>query len=123
MRAASEKPQSVGRKIRRLRLERDWTQAELGKKAGIDGKNVSSYETGSLRASDRTLQRFSQAFEMSLDEFLSDVHSNLVATIDDPDLLALFQEVSLLPEAERTRTKWILGTIVKQNIFQQVVAS
>ena len=114
---------SISRKIRRLRLERDWTQAELGKRAGIDGKNVSNYETGNLRPSERTLQKFAQAFGLALDELLSDVHTEPTLAIEDTDLLALFREVSQLPDAERSRTKWILGTIVKQNRIQQVVAS
>lgn len=113
----------IGRKIRRLRLERDWTQADLGKRAGIDGKNVSNYETGNLRASEKTLQKFAQAFGISLDEFLVEAPSEPVLAIEDPDLLALFREVSQLPESAKTHTKWMLSTIVKQNRIQQVVAS
>lgn len=123
MKLDSNSTNAVGRKIRKLRLERDWTQADLGKRARIDGKNVSNYETGNLRASEKTLQKFAQAFGVAIDEFSVETPSEPVLAIEDPDLLSLFREITRLPESAKAHTKWVLTTIVKQNRIQQVVAS
>lgn len=123
MKPSLETLKTIGRKIRRLRLERDWTQADLGKRAGIDGKNVSNYETGNLRASEKTLLKFAQAFGVPVDELLLEAPPEQGLAIEDTELLALFREVTQLPESAKTHTKWVLSTIVKQNRIQQVVAS
>ena len=38
--------QNMGGIIRRLRMERDWTQEELAARLGVSGQAVSKWETG-----------------------------------------------------------------------------
>lgn len=47
----------VGRAIRALRHHRDWTQAELGRRAGCDASVISRIERGSLRACSMSTSR------------------------------------------------------------------
>lgn len=57
----------VGRAIRALRHHRDWTQAELGRRAGCSASVVSRVERGNLRAcSTRTLERIVEALDARL---------------------------------------------------------
>jgi transcriptional regulator with XRE-family HTH domain len=113
---------TLGEKIRKLRKERDWTQAELGNRSGVGSNNVSSYELGTLKPSRKTLERFANALGISLEELLAEEPEQPVLAIEDPELLPLFRELSRLPEAERTHAKWILSVIVRQSRIQQMMA-
>lgn len=112
----------LGEKIRKLRKERGWTQAELGRRARVGGNNVSSYELGTLKPSPKTLERFAQALGVSTQELLSEEPEQPLLAIEDPELLPLFREISRLPEADRNHAKWLLSVIVRQSRIQQMMA-
>lgn len=112
----------LGEKIRKLRKERNWTQAELGRRAGVGGNNVSSYELGTLKPSAKTLERFADALGVSTLELLSEEPEQPILAIEDPELLPLFREISRLPESDRSHAKWLLSVIIKQSRIQQMMA-
>lgn len=114
---------TVGEKIRRLRRQNDWTQQELGRRSGIDGKNVSAYESGRLNATPKTLARFANAFGVTIEELQSEEPIELTLNSEDPELIRLASEVSKLSEPEREHARWFLSLMIKQNRLQQVLAS
>ena len=114
---------TVGEKIRKLRREREWTQEELGERVQIDKRNVSKYETGHINPSQKTVERFAEAFGVSAAELLYDAKAEPSIAIDDPELLHLFREIALLPEDNREAVKLVLSMVVKQNKIQQMIAS
>lgn len=113
---------TTSEKIRRLRRERNWTQEELGQRVGIDKRNVSRYETGSLNPSRKTLARFANALGVNIEE-LYEAPSQPTLVLDDPELLNLFREVATLPDKSRNAVKTVLAMVVKQNRIQQMVTS
>ena len=61
----------VGRAVRALRHHRDWTQAELGRRAGCDASVISRIERGNLRAcSTATSRRIVEALDARLVVFV-----------------------------------------------------
>ncbi|OHU90193.1 XRE family transcriptional regulator [Pseudoalteromonas amylolytica] len=50
----------VQRSIRQMRLEKKWTQEQLGKKLGVDQASISNYESG------KTEMTCTQLFELFL---------------------------------------------------------
>lgn len=114
---------TVGEKIRKLRREREWTQEELGERVQIDKRNVSKYETGHLNPSKRTVEKFAKAFDISAAELLYSAQTQPSITLDDPELLHLFREISGMPEKSRAAVKTVLSMVVKQNKIQQMVSS
>lgn len=60
---------ALGQTIKRLREERGWTQAELGKRVGLDGTNIARRERGQIRVKPVERPRFADAFGMSLIDF------------------------------------------------------
>jgi len=63
-------PASLGERIRRLRLERNWSQGMLAERIGplTAANQVSSWETGKVQPAVRTLERLALALEVPLDE-------------------------------------------------------
>lgn len=62
----------LGDRIRQLRKEAGWSQAELGDKIGTDSQRVSRYETGKITPSLDAIVRIAQALNVSIDHLLID---------------------------------------------------
>jgi transcriptional regulator with XRE-family HTH domain len=54
--------------IRRAREARGWSQAELGRRAGLDQVRVSKYEVGALTPGIRILTKLADALALTLDQ-------------------------------------------------------
>jgi transcriptional regulator with XRE-family HTH domain len=65
-------PMALGDRIRQLRKEAGWSQAELGDKIGTDSQRVSRYETGKITPSLDAIVRMAQALNVSIDHLLID---------------------------------------------------
>lgn len=63
----------IGLVVRRLRLERRWSQKELGKRAKLGEVTISHIEIGKRTPSDKILKRFAKVFGVTLDVFFSEV--------------------------------------------------
>lgn len=113
---------TLGEKIRKLRLGKDWTQRELGAKTGL-GNNISSYENGHLRPSVKTLKKLADALEVHPDELLASDAEGQPSITQDEELSRLFREVGRLPEGDIQKAKWFLNVLVKQHRLQQMIAS
>lgn len=62
---------TIGSKIKKLRLEKDMTQEELAVKAGIPYATLIKIENDSVKnPTINTLQKLAQALEVSVDELL-----------------------------------------------------
>ena len=63
---------ALGERIRELRKERGWSQAELGKRIGTDSQYVSRYKTGRITPSVDALVRLADILEVSTDYLVRD---------------------------------------------------
>lgn len=61
---------ALGERIRQLRKETGWSQAQLGEHIGTDSQRVSRYETGRISPSVATLILIAEAFNVSIDYLL-----------------------------------------------------
>jgi transcriptional regulator with XRE-family HTH domain len=57
----------LGERIRQLRKEAGWSQAELAEKIGVDPGRVSCYEAGRITPSAEALVRLAQILNVSID--------------------------------------------------------
>lgn len=60
----------LGEKIKKLRESRDWSQAELARRAGITKSAISTYELGMRTPSADVVCAFAKAFGVSSDYLL-----------------------------------------------------
>jgi len=62
-----------GRKLRKLRRQKGWTQSYMAEHTGIGRAHISNLETGKKEAGLRTLEILAKSFGMSLPQLLSRV--------------------------------------------------
>ncbi len=65
-------PMALGERIRQLRKEAGWSQAELGSKVGTDSQRISRYENARITPSLDAIVRIAEAFNVSIDHLLVD---------------------------------------------------
>jgi len=61
---------SLGKKIKQLRKEQNWSQDELAYKADIDGRQISRYENDKVVPSVEVVVKIATAFNVSIDFLL-----------------------------------------------------
>lgn len=66
---------TIGSRIREARKAKNWTQAILAEKSGVEPSNISHIERAATKLSLPTLIKIANALEVSLDEL---VYGNLV---------------------------------------------
>ncbi len=113
----------IGTNIRKFRRERDWTQAELAAKVGIQKQNVSRYENGRVEPRETMLGKLAEALGVTREELLGESDPREEVLLDDPELRRLFKEVADLPERDREALKRIMDLVVKQHRVQAAIAS
>ena len=111
---------TLGERIKRLRQERNWSQAQLAQRLDIHQKQVSGYERNVHVPSVEVLIRLAELLDVSLDYLAFDDREEARNTsqIADLDLLRKMEAVDKLPEADiRERvsaTRDLLFGIIKR---------
>jgi len=83
----------VGRRIRELRKDHEYTQAELAAKVGIQQSDLCRMETGEYKVSLETLFRILEVFEMNVGEFFHEAPPGQL-TRAEFDLVQSFRNLS-----------------------------
>jgi transcriptional regulator with XRE-family HTH domain len=114
----------LGERIRNLRKEAGWSQAELAEKIGVDPGRVSRYEAGRITPSAEALVRLAEVLNVSIDHLLVEdvprrpLHSAqdalgdrlaAVAELGGEDLASLLNVIDAL--VAKTRLKTLAGGI------------
>ncbi len=60
--------QTVGQRVRALREQRGWTQAQLGERADLDHTAVSRIEHDRVKPTRRTLRDIARALDVPVEE-------------------------------------------------------
>ena len=115
---------ALGERIRQLRKEPGWSQAELAEKIGADAGRVNKYEAGRMAPAAETLVRLAEVLNVSIDYLLIDgvprrpLHSAedalgdrlaAVAELGDQDLALVVSFIYAL--VAKTRMKALAGDI------------
>lgn len=109
---------TTGQRIRKLRRDRDWTQAELGERSGVYFRNISRYESDRLKPGVKILQRLAVAFEVSVEELMDRQEAGPLDTpLQDRELLRYFQAVEQMDDEDRAAVKRLLqAMVIKQQV-------
>lgn len=109
-------------RIRQLRQEKRWTQAELGGKIGVHQKQVSAYERGANIPSTEVLIKLAEVFDVSLDYLAFEAKGRSAKIhIQDRELLRRVEVLDSFSEHEKNLAKEILDLLILKNRFQKLL--
>jgi transcriptional regulator with XRE-family HTH domain len=91
----------LGERIKNLRKEKKWHQAELAEKINADARQISRYEKGKINPSVETLVRISQVFDVSVDYLLKENAPKKPFKLDDKELFKYLEDIQNLEEEDR----------------------
>lgn len=102
---ASSEVAAIGSRLRRLRKERDLTQAELARQIGIQQSDLSRMEKGEYRVSLDNLFKILSVFDLDLADFFGEQHpkaeqERLPLSREDMKILHLLRELGPKGRAE-----------------------
>lgn len=98
-------------RLRKAREMRQWSQSDLGNKAGLPPSSIAHFEAGSRKPSFDTLHRLANALEVTTDYLLGRVEEPTVAAEGDP----LFRDVGKLTGNDRELAKDFLKMLAERN--------
>ena len=114
---------SLGAKIRELRRDKNWSQAQLGIKIDVHEKNISRYENDKSVPSAGMLKKIADVLEVTVDYLLSDKNESYVPAvtdIKDMELLECFIKADQLDEKNRAVIKKMVHAFVVQNTVENL---
>lgn len=115
---------SLGTRIKRLRQDRNWSQAKFAQKLNIHQKQISGYERNVHVPSTDLLIRIADLFNVSLDYLaFENRDDSLQVQIADRDLLQKLEAIDQLTDADRNTVKAVLDTFIIKNQFQQLATA
>lgn len=93
-----------GERLKALRTEAGWSQAELAEKVGSDARQVSRYENSKVAPGLDAVIRIAHAFNISVDYLLIDTAERRPLNAPSNHLDARLADLDQLTDDERTTT-------------------
>jgi len=93
--------ENIGKNIRRLRLERGWTQQDLANKLGTTQKTVTAYECGTRYPTAEKIPVIANLFGVSINDLYGATVPPKRRKAKNPRLWKRFQQVEQLPETDK----------------------
>jgi transcriptional regulator with XRE-family HTH domain len=108
------------KRLRQLRQQRGFLQAELAKKVGLHQNQIGRYERGSSRPSGEALKRLADVLGVSTDYLIDGSTEDAAkADFEDRELLRMFKEVERFDERDKEVVKALIDAFIKK---QRLVA-
>jgi transcriptional regulator with XRE-family HTH domain len=114
---------TLGDRIKQLRQQRGWSQAQLSKKLNVHQKQISGYERGVHSPSIELLVRIAELFNVSLDYIAFDKREEKnIIPIADRELMQAVQQIDQLSAEDKATIKAVLNTFIVKNRFQRLAS-
>ncbi|EKO87920.1 MULTISPECIES: helix-turn-helix domain-containing protein [Leptospira] len=113
---------SFGKKVKKLRKEKGWSQDEFAEKIGVHGRHIGKYENGSTMPHSETVIKMAKVFDVSTDYLLLEEESlNPASKIKDKVLLKEFEIVDQMNDKDREVIKSLIDAFIKKGRIEQVL--
>ena len=115
---------SIGDKLKQLRQECGWSQAQLANQLKVHQKQISGYERNLHVPKTGVIIKMARLFNISLDYLVLDENDSLPAVkIGDRNLLQRVEEIDRLSEHDKNTIKEILDAFILKNQFQRLATT
>jgi transcriptional regulator with XRE-family HTH domain len=104
-----------GERIKHLRKEKKWRQAELAEKINADARQISRYEKGKINPSVETLVRIAQVFDVTIDYLLIENANKKPFQLEDKELFKYIEDLQKLGEEDRRCLFHIIDSFMTKN--------
>jgi transcriptional regulator with XRE-family HTH domain len=110
----------LGDRIKRLRLERGWTQVQLAEQAGCSKRAIIYYEKDGTCPPAPVLAAMAKAFGIDLEKLVGPVELGKKPSPDEPDLLnnpedrrlwKKLQQIKTLPERDKVAVIRLINSL------------
>lgn len=119
----AENQTDFAQRLRELRRQKNLSQAQLAKLAGVHSTHISRYERGLSRPTADTLKRVADGLGISGDYLMEGAADQAAkARFEDRELLRRFQEVQELPERDKEIVKEFLDAFLTKHQLQSIAA-
>jgi len=104
---------NLGEKIRSLRVEKGWSQSDLGNKANLTKMMVSRYETGSGTPPLEKLARIARVLGVTVDYLLyEDVPRHGPTPVEDVELYERCMQAQQMPDEDRAVVRRVIDALL-----------
>ena len=112
----------IGEKIKKLRKERNLSQAQVAIKIGTDARRISNYENNINIPTTDLLVKIAEIFNVSMDYLVkADVENTATTPIRDKKLLEQFEEVDRMPEEEKKHIMFLIQSVIDNKRVKKLV--
>ena len=101
---------NISQKINKLRIQKDMTQAEIAKIAGVSDKAVSAWESGKRDPKVKAIQNICSYFHLDLNAFIDEQTEEFVPVLPD----------NITPMPKMKKWKVLGGTACGEPIFREL---
>ncbi len=112
---------SLRKRLKQLRISKDWSQGELAVKLGLDTQKVSKFERGLKKPPLEIFPKLAELFEVSLDYLITGKNYIEEKSVNNPALINRFQEIDQLPKSKQTHLIALMDAFIKQHKFEVLV--
>ncbi len=115
---------AMDEKLRLLRQEKSWTQADLADEVSVHQKQISSYERGVISSSTEVLIKLAEVLDVVTLDYLAFDAKGAPGKLNlhDREFLRRFKAVDGLPDTYRSLAKEMLDLLVLKHRFQVLAA-
>jgi transcriptional regulator with XRE-family HTH domain len=107
---------TIGQRIKKLRLSKEWSQMELAKKINSDNRQVSRYEHDKIFPAGETLVKLAKAFSVTIDYLaMGELSGEANERLKDKELLELFEQVEHFKKNDKEAVKNFIDALSVRN--------
>lgn len=107
---------NFGEKMTLIRKQKKLSQAELGKRSGINGDIVGKYERNEMKPSIETAKKLADALEVSLDYLVGDGDLKIL----DKRTLKRLEDIDNLSDEDKNHILYALDNLIKAAKFKSI---
>ena len=121
--AKKENKEEIGlpQRLRKLRIQKELSQAELAGIIGIHYNQVSRYERGTSQPTADKINKITEALGVSGDYLLNGEKEDAArGHFEDREFMKMFQEAEKLPEQDKNVIKRLIHALLNQRKIEEM---